>query len=126
MHALTLELLDGTFDICRYPAGATIPPAAYESNFLSITKTDEELSIVCDATIALEADSAERGWSCLKVQGPLAFELTGILARISGALAEAEISIFALSTYDTDYILVKYEMQEAAVGALEGEGYVVR
>jgi len=124
MSPLTLKCLDGVFSIYRYPPNSVIPSTIYESSFLSITKTDEELSIVCDAGLGLDADE-EGGWSCLKVQGPLDFSLTGVLSKISRALADAEISLFAVSTYDTDYILVKTEKLAMAIEALVSQGYEV-
>ncbi len=125
MDNLRLRCLDGQFAIYRYPPQHPIPAAVYASHFLSITKTDKELSIVCDAAIDLEAKQAEYGWSCLKVLGSLDFSLTGILAKLSAVLAEAKISLFAVSTYDTDYILVKSENLEMAIEALGAQGYEV-
>jgi len=75
----------------------------------SISKSEEELSIVCSSSIQLNSEKCELGWFCIKIIGSLDFSLTGILAEISAVLAEAEISIFAISTFDTDYILVKSE-----------------
>ena len=124
MDNLRLRCLDGQFVIYQYPPQHPIPAAVYASHFLSITKTDEELSIVCDAAINLEAEKIEHGWSCLKVLGPLDFSLTGILAKLSAVLAEAEISLFAVSTYNTDYILVKSEKLEMAIETLSKQGYI--
>ena len=123
MGSLSLRCLDGQFAIYRYPPQYPVPAAVYASHFLSITKTEEELSIVCDAAIDLEAEKEEHGWSCLKVLGPLDFSLTGILAKLSTVLAKAEISLFAVSTYDTDYILVKSGKLAMAVEVLEAQGY---
>lgn len=123
MKQLTLEVLDGEYVIHRFSSEKSFPFEALRSSFLSVTKTAEELSIVCDAAIQLEAEESEPGWSCLKVLGPLDFSLTGILAKLSTALAEAGISLFAISTYDTDYILVKSEKLTRAIGTLEARGY---
>ncbi len=125
MKRLTLKVLDGDYVIYRFSPEESLPAEVLESSFLSITKTEEELSIVCDAVIFLEAEEAELGWSCLKVLGPLEFSLTGILAELSAVLAEARISLFAVSTYDTDYILVKSENLEMAIEALGAQGYDV-
>ncbi len=122
---LTLQILDGYYTIHRFPADSTLPVEVWESSFLSITKTEDELSIVCDASIVLDAEESECGWSCIKVLGPLDFALTGILAKLSVILAEAQVSIFAISTYDTDYILIKSEKLELAVRVLEREGYEI-
>lgn len=122
MTNLKLTVLDGKYTIHRFSPESDIP--ALTGNFLSITRTDDELSIVCDADIPLKSEKSERGWACIKVLGPLDFGLTGILARIASVLAEAEISIFAISTYDTDYILVKKEKLAKAKEALLEAGYV--
>jgi len=93
------------------------------SDFYSISRTKEELSIVCHASIQIESDKSETGWSCIKVMGPLDFEWTGILANLSQTLSDAGISMFALSTYDTDYILIKAEKLEAAKTVLLASGH---
>ena len=121
---LKLAFLDEEYTIHRLKSEQDIPAQVFKSDFFSITKTDEELSIVCDAKISLPSEKSEAGWSCIKVLGPLDFALTGILAEISNVLAEAEISIFALSTYDTDYILVKSDILVTAQNALEKAGYI--
>ncbi|OQX62500.1 MAG: hypothetical protein B5M51_06030 [Anaerolinea sp. 4484_236] len=82
------------------------------------------LSIVCDINTNIASEKSEKDWACIKVLGPLDFALTGILARISNVLAEAEISIFALSTYDTDYVLVKSNTLLASKKALKKAGYI--
>lgn len=128
-HKLTLSILKSIFGICRLNPGSEIPAWAYEGSFFSITKTPEELSFVCpENSIPVnlpENVRAERSWSCLKVEGPLNFGLTGILAGLSRILADNEISIFAISTYDTDYILLKEKNLKRAVRALEEAGYKV-
>lgn len=110
-NKLTLSVLEGRFGVCRLETGSEIPAWVYGSNFFSITRTPEELSIVCqESSIPSNISAgtrAEKGWNYLKVEGPLDFGLTGILAGISRALADNDISIFAVSTYDTDYI--KYD-----------------
>ena len=122
---LKLAILDGEYAIHRLEPEQDIPSSVLKGDFFSITKTDEELSIVCDAHLSVSSEKTEAGWSCIKVLGPLDFALTGILAKISSVLAEAEISIFALSTYDTDYILVKKDKLPVAKKALEKAGYVL-
>lgn len=121
---LKLAVLDGEYAIHRLSPEQEIPASVLKSDFFSITKTDEELSIVCDAEIPVSSEKSEKGWSCIKVSGPLDFALTGILAKISNILAEAGISIFALSTYDTDYILVKSKKLDIAERALKEAGYI--
>jgi len=103
---LTLSLLEGRFGICRLEKDSEIPSWAHGSNFCSITQTPEELSVVCQE-ISIPADiRTERNWSCLKVEGPLDFGLTGILAGLSKILADCSISIFVISTYDTDSFVI--------------------
>lgn len=121
-----LSVLEDLFTIHRFPANFDIPKQIYESKFYSISKTEDELSIVCDSSILLNSEETETGWSCIKVLGPLDFSLTGILADISAVLAKAEISIFALSTFDTDYILVKSEQILFAKDALLTSGYTFK
>ncbi|MPN14820.1 hypothetical protein SDC9_162149 [bioreactor metagenome] len=127
---LILSILKGRFGILRLEKGSEMPVWIYDSNFFSITRTPEELSIVCqESVIPVNAPAdikAERGWNCLKIEGPLDFGLTGILAGISRTLAEHGISIFAISTYDTDYILVKETDMKHALKALTEEGHEIR
>ena len=120
-----LTVLAGRYTLHRLAAQADIPPEVTRSGFFAVTRTDEELSIVAPAGVAVPDARSDPGWACLKVAGPLDFGLVGILAGLSAALAEAGISIFALSTFDTDYILVKAEKLETAVKALEARGYEI-
>lgn len=98
---------------------------AIRSDFWSITRTPEELSLVLPEENVPDGILAERGWSALQVQGPLDFSLTGILASLTAPLADAGISVFALSTYDTDYLLVRSETLSEAVAVLERTGYTI-
>jgi hypothetical protein len=120
---LKLTVLEDLFSVHRFPPDHDIPKQIYESQFYSISKTDSELSIVCSSSILLDSERSETDWSCIKVQGPLNFSLTGILADISDVLAKAKVSIFAISTFDTDYILVKSEKLSVANEALQKDGY---
>ena len=120
---LNLKILDGSFSIHRLSPKNEIPIQIYQGQFFSITKTDEEISVVCSSSVHLDSESSETDWSCIKVLGPLDFSLTGILADISAILAKAEISIFAISTFDTDYILVKSEKLQAAKKTLQQAEY---
>ena len=97
-------------------------PSWVRGEFWSITQTPDELSIVCPQECVPSGVLHEGGWKVLKVLGPLSFELTAIMASISSILAEAGTSIFALSTYDTDYILVKAEQLQSAIEALRSHG----
>jgi hypothetical protein len=120
--ALQLKILPGEFNIHRFDSAAAVPAQVYDGPFFNICRTDEELSIVCADNIALDSPRCDTGWSGIKVIGPLDFAMTGILAHLSTLLAEAGISLFALSTYDTDYVLVKTAKLDHAVAALESGG----
>ena len=122
---LSLTLLDQTFTIHRLKPEENIPDHALESPFFAITRTDEELSLVLPESFEIESGKSDPGWSCFKVEGPLEFGLVGVLAGISSLLANAGVSIFALSTFDTDYILVKREQVRVARDALTSGGYSV-
>lgn len=120
---LHLEILDGSFTIHRLSPNDEIPHQIYQSEFCSITKTDDELSVVCSSSIHFDSERSETGWSGMKILEPLDFSLTGILADISNVLAIAKISIFAISTFDTDYILLKTEKIQAAKKILQQAEY---
>lgn len=114
---MRLELLRGEFAIVKLEPDAPIPLWASGGEFLSITRTPAELSIV--------HESREGDWRCLKVEGPLDFSLVGILASLAEPLARAGIPIFAVSTFDTDHILVKAGRADDAIVALESAGHIV-
>jgi hypothetical protein len=114
---MNISLLEGLFAVCRLPADAPIPDWA-RSAFVSITRTAEELSIICEEAAVPEEVRAERGWVCFKVLGPIPFETVGVAAAISSALADAGISVLIVGTFDTDYVLVKEEVRERAIQAL--------
>lgn len=122
---LTLDVLEEELAICKLPVEAPVPNWAWSGELTSITSTDDELSLVCAAAWVPGEITHTAGWRAFKVRGPLDFSLVGILAGISGALANAGVSIFAISTYDTDYILVRGTEFEAAVTALCTAGYEV-
>ncbi len=121
--ALTLTLLPDPFAVCRLDREALIPDWAQTSGFYSITRTHDELSIVCFQRCVPAGVQHEAGWRCLKVEGPLDFALIGILASLATPLARAGVSLFAVSTYDTDYLLVKDNDLEQAAAALREAGH---
>ncbi len=123
MIELRLELLDEPFAIHRLSPLAKIPDEVFDEAFFNIVKTEEELSIVCRNSLTLNSERCNQSWSCIKVSGPLELNMTGILAKISRVLAEERISIFAISTYDTDYILVKADKATEAVKTLKAAGF---
>lgn len=122
---LTMKLLKDRFAVCRLSNEEEIPHWAKESNFFSITRTLDELSIVCLQGDVPDEVQCEKDWSALKVEGPLDFSLIGILSSISTILAENKISIFAISTYDTDYILVKHSEINKAIEVLSNKRYKI-
>ena len=124
MTKLKLTVLDGEYAIHHLLPESDLPSNVLKGDFFAIVRTEDELSIVCDAHLPITSKKCETGWACLKILGPLDFALTGVLARISNVLAEANISIFALSTYDTDYILVKTNTLPAAKKILKKAGYI--
>ena len=103
---LVLSVLFETFKIYKLSPDASIPDEILKSNYYSFSKIENELSLVCSEVIKVQSLQSSKGWKCIKVKGPLDFNLTGILAGISDILARGNISIFAISTFDTDYILV--------------------
>lgn len=115
---MTFTVLDGLFAVARLDAGADVPPWAHRGAFTTITRTPHELSIVCDETGVPEEVAAERGWRCLQLEGPIPFETTGVAAKFTAALAARAIGVFVVSTFDTDYVLVKAAKIDAAVEAL--------
>ncbi|WP_026884752.1 ACT domain-containing protein [Clostridium akagii] len=122
---LTLKLLKEKYGVCRLSAEESIPKWGKNSPFYSITKTVDELSIVCYEDCIPRDIKCEKDWRVLKVQGTLDFSLIGIISSISTILAHEKISIFAISTFDTDYILVKDKDIDNAANALSNEGYEI-
>jgi len=120
---LDIEVLPHSFSVCKVEDYSDVN---LEDEFCFTGKTDGEKSLVC-LTDKVPANTTERadGWRAFRIAGSLDFSLVGILADISGILAEREVSIFALSTFDTDYILVKEQNLQRAVNALRREGYSV-
>ena len=125
-HRLLLSVLPGTYAIARFAADESIPFEYASSFFHSVTKTDQEISLVCEERLLSGDVKAERSKKLLRVESTLAFSLTGIVASLAAPLAEAAVSIFTLSTYDTDYLLVREEDLEKAVTALERAGHKVQ
>jgi len=128
--ALKMKLLKGKYMVCRLDKDDIIPEWVKNSEFYSITRTSDELSIVCSEenipdSILNNYIRCEKDWRILKIEGPLDFSLIGILASISTILAQKGISIFAVSTYETDYILVKNKDIDSAIAALVSEGYEI-
>ena len=110
--------------MCRLASDARIPAWALEDGFFCAVRTHDEVSIVCTEDVC-PADTAtfERGWVALKLVGPFPFSMTGVLASFLQPLAQAQIPVFAISTFDTDYVLIKRENLEQAVLSLDAAGH---
>jgi uncharacterized protein len=113
------------FAVCRLPADAAFPEWAVPGDLLALVRTRDELSVVCAERFVPPEVKAERGWRALQVQGQLDFAMVGVLASIVVPLARAGVSIFTISTYETDYILVKETHLERATQALAQAGFLV-
>jgi hypothetical protein len=114
--------------VCRFASDTRIPAWALEGGFFCVVRTRDELSIVCSEDVCTadrmpDGASTERGWLAMKLEGPFPFSMTGVLASFLQPLAEARIPIFAVSTFDTDYVLIKRENLEQAVAALGAAGH---
>lgn len=121
---MEIKIINQDFSICKVP---DLSQADYTDEFYFIGKTDEELSLVCSANlIPKNATECDHGWKAFRIQGILDFSLIGILSRISTLLAENKIGIFAVSTFNTDYILTKEENFEKAMLTLEQNGYEIK
>lgn len=126
MEKLTLFLLPYRLGICRLESGSSIPDWLQRNgSIFSITGTEDETSLVCREVLIPADCTAEKGFRALKVKGPLAFGLTGILSSLLNPLADDGISIFAISTYDTDYILIKEEVLNQSITALKDVATVI-
>jgi uncharacterized protein len=124
-HKLKFRRLSGAYAIVRLAPAAAVPAWALQGDFTSITRTAAELSIVCDAeNVPPEIRSPHR-WICLKLQGPFPFSQTGVLLSFIRPLSESEVPIFAISTFDTDYVLIQEEFASAALEVLKVAGHEV-
>jgi hypothetical protein len=124
-NKVVLNLIEGTFGVCKLREIDEVPEWAKNDKFVSVTRTNEELSIVCSEEDIPQDITAELHWKILKIEGILDFSLIGIIAKISSILTEKGISIFVISTFNTDYILIKDENINKSICALEEEGYII-
>jgi hypothetical protein len=125
--ALPLEVLPDTLAICRLPADAPVPAwSTGQAAFLTLSRTPDELSITAVQSVIPPGTRCERDYRALRVRGTLPPDLVGILLSIAEPLARAGLAIFAISTYDTDYVLVKARDLPAALQALRAAGHDVR
>ena len=121
---MKLEILTRTFAACKLK---DVPPGTVGGEFVFFARTDNEISLVCEEPfIPRDVIAAERGWRAIRVAGRLDFSLVGVLGGILNVLAETSVSVFAVSTYDTDYILIKDDKLDAAAAALAGAGHTVQ
>jgi hypothetical protein len=126
MRGMSLTILPERLAICQRPPDEPIPVFVARCPFFSITRTDEEISLVLPEKMVPPEWEAEKGWRCFKVLGPLAFSMTGILASLTSCLADEGISILAISTYHRDYLLVKERDLDKALLGLQARGYEVQ
>jgi uncharacterized protein len=123
MHRFAL--LPGLLAVVRLGPSEPVPEWAFaDGPFASVTRTGDELSVVCPETSVPSGSRAERGWRALKLEGPFPFDQVGVLASITGPLAAGGVSLFALSTFDTDYVLVKASRLDEALALLAAAGHV--
>jgi hypothetical protein len=121
----SLSLMESSFAICRLDKNAAVPTWAYNGEFFSITRTPDELSIVCPQSSVPEGTDCETGWRCLKVESPFEFDLTGAISSIAAPLAEADIGLSVVATQDSDYLMVKETDLERTVLVLSRAGHRV-
>jgi len=122
---MDLRLLDATFSVCRLEPGAALVIPPEDRTLWSVTRTADETSVICEQGMEPSGATVEPGWRGAVVEGPLEFSMVGVLADLTRATADAGVSVFALSTYDTDYLLFKADNLARAVVALEGNGHRV-
>ena len=123
---LALVVLPGTFAVCRLGAEALLPARSFAGPFCSVTRTADELSVVCPEAAVPEGSHYEGGWRCLRGDGTLDLALVGVLASLLVPLAEAGVSTFAVSTFDTDHLLVREADLGRAAEALRAAGHAIR
>lgn len=121
--SVALKQLDGDYAIARLDHSETIPAWADGEGFVSIGRTEDELSVVCLAKRVPPSVRHDAGWTCFKFQGPFAFDETGIALAVIQPLAQADIGIFLVSTFDTDYLLLKHENADRARELLGAAGH---
>jgi len=126
MSKQTLAVLPETFSIHSMAVDTPIPAQVFTASIYFIGKTHDELSLAVPDSVEIDSDDCDRDWRVLEVLGPLELSLVGIMAHIGSVLAEAKVSIFVVSTFETDYFLVKQRDLNTAITALQQDGYKVR
>ena len=122
---LSLKILPDRMAVCRFEPTAPLPDWIGGSGFYSITRTEAELTIVCPETRLAPGTTRETGWRCFKVLGPLDFSEIGIIFSLTRPLAESGVSVFVISTFDTDYFMVKEKDLSTTIDALTAEGHEI-
>jgi len=122
---LTLEILNDSYSVYQFDSDYKLDNIFQKDEFFSITRTKDELSVVAKENSFCDYKNAENGWRILKIKGILDFSLTGIISRISSILADVNISVFVISTFNTDYVMIKNETLEKAAAVLRENGYEV-
>lgn len=123
---LSLSVMEKRLAACRFAPDAGVPEWAAQASFASVTRTAEELSIICDEDVVPVDVRCARDWRALKLEGPFDFALVGILASILQPLAREGISVLAVGTYDTDYVLIRAGQFERAIAVLAQAGHRIR
>ena len=119
-----VKVIEGLYSIARYAPGTSLSARSMSGRFFSMSQSEDELSLVCETKLVEDGFlQRDDGWSLMMVVGPLDFSLTGVLSALAAPLASAAISIFAISTYDTDYLLVKKTTFEQACAVLSDAGF---
>jgi uncharacterized protein len=124
--SLRLSVLEHRLAVCRLEPRAEIPTWASGASFFCVTRTAGELSVICPEERIPAGTPCERGWRALELEGPLEFGLTGVLASLAVPLAESEVGILAIATYETDYVLVQEWQLDLAAQTLRERGHEVR
>ena len=124
---MDLRVLSERLSVCRLPVDSPWPTPSHGTSFFSVTRTEAEVSVVCAEDEAPVGDHVrvEPDWRALEVAGPLDFSMVGVMAELTAPLADVDVSVFVVSTYDTDYVLVHAAALEKAVEALRGAGHTV-
>ena len=120
---IVLSILEETYIIHKLDQSTKLPEGLTDCEFYSLSNSKEELSLVCPDQILIQSENSSPNWKCLKVAGPLDLKLTGVLAGLSDTLAKAKISIFAISTFEMDYVLIHKQVLETAKSTLISQGY---
>jgi uncharacterized protein len=123
--SLRLSVLEERLAVCRLEPESPVPAWATAAPFFSVTRTPDELSVVCPEERVPPEVASERGWRALRFEGPFEFGQVGVLASVAVPLAESEVSILAIATYDTDYVLVQESQLDLAARALRERGHEV-